>query len=67
MEKLIFGTSCREIARQCAADTLMCDSNSPIQTVETLNPCIEGGKKILADEKSRDFFRKVYVGSNENE
>ena len=50
MEKLIFGMSCREIARQCAADTLMCDSNSPIQTVETLNPCIEGGKKILADE-----------------
>lgn len=67
MEKLIFGMSCDEIARQCEADTLLCDSNSPIQAVGASNPCIEGGKKILADEQSRDFFRRVYVGSNGNE
>lgn len=67
MKKRIFGISHSEISRQCAADTLMCDSNSPLQLVETLNPCIEGGKKILADEKSRAFFRKVYTGSKCNE
>lgn len=64
MEKRIFGMPYGEIARQCIADVLMYDSNSPIQNVETLNPCIEGGKKILADEKSREFFRRVYTGSN---
>lgn len=66
MEKLIFGMSREEITRQCDADTRMYDSNSPIQTVGTLNPCIEGGKKILADEELRNFFRRIYVGSNGN-
>lgn len=67
MEKLIFGTSYEEIEHQCAADTLMCDSNSPIQIVETSNPCIEGAKKILADEELREFFKRVYTGSNDHE
>lgn len=67
MEKRIFGLPCDEIARQCAADKLMYDSNSPIQVVETLNPCIEGGKKILADEKSSEFFKKIYTGSSYDE
>lgn len=64
MENTIFGMSSKEIERQCAADRLVCDSNSPIQIVEMSNPCIEGGKKILEDEKSRDFFRKIYTGSD---
>lgn len=67
MEEKILGMSYEEIERQCAADTLMCDSNSPIQTVEISNPCIEGGKKILANEESIAFFREIYVGSNDNE
>ncbi|MCI8647438.1 MAG: hypothetical protein HFE76_11790 [Firmicutes bacterium] len=62
MERHILGVPYEEIVRQCAAHTLVCDSNSPLQRVGISNPCIEGGKKILADEKSKDFFRRVYRG-----
>ncbi len=64
MKKCIFGMPRDEILRQCEANALMCDSNSPLRLVEELNPCVEGGKKILADEKSRKFFSKIYTGSN---
>lgn len=63
MEKLILGMTYGEITRQCAADIRMRDTLPPIRTAEILHPCIAGGKKILADEKTRDFLQKAYVGA----
>ncbi len=63
MEKLIFGIPCGEITRQCAADIQMRNILPPIRTAEIPDPCIAGGKKILADERTRDFLKKVYSGT----
>lgn len=67
MKDYIFGVKIEEIRRQCAADTLRCDSNSPIQKFETLEPCIEGGRKILADPALKSFFRRIYTGRENDE
>lgn len=67
MKDNIFGMSSKEIKRQCDADILMYDSNSPIQIVEKTNPCIEGGKKILQNEKTKNYFRKIYLRSDGDE
>lgn len=67
MAKTILGLSLSEIERQCAADKIKCDSNSPIQEFETLDPVIAGGEKILADEELTAFFRKIFTGRNDDE
>lgn len=67
MKDNIFRLSSKEIKRQCDADILMYDSNSPIRSVEKTNPCIEGGKKILQNEKKKNYFRKMYLRSDGDE
>ena len=61
MNDEIMGVEISEFKRQCAVNTLMCDSNSPISDFETLEPSIKGGRKIIANSESIDFFRKLYT------
>lgn len=67
MNNSIFGIELEEIERQCAADTLKRDSNSPIKNFETLEPCIAGGNKILEDKELKSFFNKIYNGRENDE
>lgn len=64
MKETIFGIPRAEILRQCGASTLKCDSNSPLNKFETLEPCIKGGEKILADEKLTALLQRIYTGSD---
>lgn len=67
MKNVILGVELKEVERQCSLDSLKCDVNSPIMPFETLEPCIEGGKKILENEKLRNWFRRIYTGRESNE
>lgn len=59
-KEMIFGISIEEIDRQLAMNPISCDKNSPINSNEFLEPCIRGGKKILADENKRQMLKKIY-------
>ena len=62
-QETIFGIPISEIKRQCAADTLKCDSNSPLVAGRvSLDPIVETGKKVLADPELTEFFRSLYTG-----
>ncbi len=65
MTETIFGVPREEILRQCRTSTLKCDSNSPLHRFETLEPCIEGGEKILEDGELAALLRRIYTGSDE--
>lgn len=67
MRKEIFGIPYCEIKRQCAANTLKRDSNSPLRQFNTVEPCIEGGAKILEDEELTALLRRIYRGSDSHE
>lgn len=64
MEKKFIGNvPIEEIERQCNADVLKCDSNSPLDPgYVTLEPAIRGAKKVLADPELREIFKKMYMG-----
>lgn len=66
MEKKIMGANLTEIRRQCEADVLKYDSNAPIRCFETVEPCIEGGRKILEDDELKLFFNEILTGRNSN-
>lgn len=59
-KKTIFGISVEDINRQLSIYPVSCDKNSPINPNEFLEPCIRGGKKILADENKRQMMEKIY-------
>lgn len=59
-KETIFGIAMEEIDRQLSMYPLACDKNSPINSNEFLEPCIRGGKKILADENKKQMIRKIY-------
>lgn len=67
MNESIFGIPCEEIRRQCEAEDLKFDSNSPLEEFSTLEPCIEGGKRILADEGLKHRLMKIYTRSESYE
>lgn len=67
MKKTIFGIPYGEVERQCIADTLTRDSNSPLKKFNTVEPCIDGGKKILEDEELTALLRRIYRGSDRHE
>lgn len=56
----IFGISVQEIHRQCQANPIRYDRDEPINKGEFLEPCIQGGEKILADNKLRDMLKRIY-------
>ena len=57
-DKKIFGVSIEEIQRQLGIKP---KEKSPLDMV------IEGGKKILEDEKLRDLFHSIYTGIHDSE
>lgn len=62
-ERKIFGYSEAEVRRQCEADTTAKSTDfGPIKKFQTVEPCIEGGKKILADSDTTEMLRKIYLG-----
>lgn len=67
MKEAIFGIPYGEIRRQCTADTLKRDSNSPLQKFSTVEPCIDGGTKILEDKELTALLRRIYRGSDRHE
>lgn len=67
MKETIFGIPYVEVERQCAADVLKRDSNSPLQKFNTVEPCIDGGMKILEDEELAALLRRIYRGSGRHE
>ncbi|MCM1047906.1 MAG: hypothetical protein NC433_05730 [Clostridiales bacterium] len=66
MEKQIMGVDVHEIRRQCKASILKCDSNSPIEEFETLEPCIKGGEEIISNPELLQFFRTLYTRERNN-
>lgn len=67
MNEGIFGMPYEEIRRQCAAENLKFDSNSPLEDFSTVEPCIEGGTRILADEKLKLRLMRIYTRSERYE
>lgn len=67
MRKEIFGIPYEEIKRQCAANTLTRDSNSPLRKFNTVEPCIQGGREILEDEEFTALLKRIYRGSDSHE
>ncbi len=63
-KETIFGIPRAEIRRQCEASAIKCDSNSPLRKFETLEPCLEGSRKILEDEELTAMLRRIYTGSD---
>ena len=59
-KETIFGIPVEEIDRQLSMNPVSCDKNSPISPNEFLEPCIRGGKKILADQNKRQMMKKIY-------
>lgn len=59
-KETIFGIPVEEIERQLSMNPVSYDKNSPINPNEFLEPCIRGGKKILADENKRQMMKKIY-------
>lgn len=64
MKETIFGIPYDEVQRQCVADTLKRDSNSPLQRFNTVEPCIDGGQRILENDKLLVLLRRIYRGND---
>lgn len=59
-ENMIFGIPIEEIDRQLSMNPVSCDKNVPINAGEFLEPCMRGGRKVLADKKKRQMIKKIY-------
>lgn len=61
-ERKILGYDEAEIRRQCDSATMAKSVDfGPIKKFDTLEPCIEGGTKILADPDTTEMLRKIYL------
>ena len=60
----IMGVPIEEVRRQMAAspgyDVDPQSKMEPLWKGTTLEPCIEGGEKILKDPKLKEMFRRIY-------
>lgn len=62
MKNTIFGMSATEFKRQCSIASPDCDTNASLTNCDTIDPCINGGKKILADPLLKEQLRLIYIG-----
>ena len=54
----IWNVPIEEVRRQCAAGSIECDYNIPLEPeVDALDACIEGSRQILANERFRAMFQ----------
>lgn len=61
-KKTVFGVDLEKLKKHCSGTQHSCDSNSPINENEYLEPCIRGGNKILNDPQQKEMMKKIYRG-----
>ncbi len=62
----IFNLTIDQIEKLSGTRNDKCDYNTPIRKGETLEPCLRGAKKVMADEKKREMMYRIYRGIKTN-
>ena len=65
-EKKIFGLTEKEVKRQLESTEIAMDPErkfDPLSKRDSLDSCIEGGKKILKDPHMKEMLGSIYRGS----
>lgn len=61
-EKKIFGLTQEQLKKQSGKISDSPENQTPIRKGETLEPCLRGAKKILADKGKTEMMRRIYRG-----
>lgn len=63
----LFNLTPEQIKKQSGSTPDKCDYNTPIQSGETLDPCLRGAEKLLADSEKKEMLYRIYRGVREND